>query len=69
WGTAGGDAPRMNDAIRSVVRTVIFNGLEVVGIERGDTGLIEERLHFLDIRSVSGIINRGGRILKTARCE
>jgi 6-phosphofructokinase 1 len=67
--TAGGDAPGMNAAIRSVVRTAIFNGLEVVGVEKGYAGLIEEKIHSLDIRSVSGIINHGGTILKTARCE
>jgi 6-phosphofructokinase 1 len=67
--TAGGDAPGMNAAIRSVVRTALFNGLEVVGIERGYAGLMEGKIHSLDIRSVSGIINRGGTILKTARCE
>ncbi|MFW6110913.1 MAG: 6-phosphofructokinase [Thermoproteota archaeon] len=43
--------------------------MEVVGIERGDTRFTEERINFLDIRSVSGVINRGGTILKTARCE
>lgn len=67
--TAGGDAPGMNAAIRSVVRTAIFNGLEVAGIERGYAGLIEGKIHSLDVRSVSGIINRGGTILKTVRCE
>ena len=67
--TAGDDAPGMNAAIRAIVRTSIFNGLEVVGIERGYAGLIERKIHSLDIRSVSGIINRGGTILKTARCE
>jgi len=67
--TAGGDAPGMNAAIRSIVRTAIFNELEVVGVERGYAGLIEEKIHSLDIRSVSGIINHGGTILRTARCE
>ncbi len=67
--TAGGDAPGMNAAIRSVVRTAIFNGLKVVGIERGYAGLIEGKIRPLNARSVSGIINRGGTVLKTARCE
>ena len=67
--TAGGDAPGMNAAIRSIVRTAIFNGLEIVGIERGYAGLMEDQIRPLDVRSVSGIINRGGTILKTARCE
>ena len=66
---AGGDAPGMNAAIRAVVRTALFNGRQVVGIEKGYAGLIERKIHPLDIRSVSGIINRGGTILKTARCE
>jgi len=67
--TAGGDAPGMNAAIRAIVRTALFNGRQVVGIERGYAGLIERKIQPLDIRSVSGIINRGGTILKTARCE
>ena len=67
--TAGGDAPGMNAAIRSVVRTAIFNGLKVVGIERGYAGLIEGKIRPLNARSVSGIINHGGTVLKTARCE
>ncbi len=67
--TAGGDAPGMNAAIRSIARTAIFHGLKVVGVERGYTGLIEGKTRPLDARSVSGIINRGGTILRTARCE
>ena len=67
--TAGGDAPGMNVAIRSIVRTAIFQGLEVMGIERGYMGLIEGQTRPLSPRSVSGIINLGGTILKTARCE
>ncbi len=67
--TAGGDAPWMNAAIRSIVRTAIFNGLKVVGVERGYAGLIEGKTRPLDARSVSGIINRGGTVLKTARCK
>ena len=67
--TAGGDAPGMNVAIRSIVRTAIFHGLEVTGIERGYAGLIEGQVRHLGPRSVSGIINLGGTILKTARCE
>lgn len=67
--TAGGDAPGMNAAIRSVVRAAMFNGLEVMGVERGYAGLIEGKIRPLDMRSVGGIINRGGTFLKTARCE
>lgn len=67
--TSGGDASGMNAAIRSVVRYAIHNKIEVMGIFRGYQGLINEELKLLDHRSVSNIINRGGTILKTARCE
>ncbi|MDD5166602.1 MAG: 6-phosphofructokinase [Candidatus Omnitrophica bacterium] len=66
--TTGGDAPGMNAAIRAVVRFAVYNKLEVMGIMRGWWGLINEELRSLDHRSVSGIINAGGTILKTARC-
>jgi 6-phosphofructokinase 1 len=66
--TTGGDAPGMNPAIRSVVRYGINQKLEVIGVFRGWWGLINEELKVLDHRSVSGIINQGGTILKTARC-
>ena len=58
----------MNAAIRSVVRYATSNKLEVMGIFRGWWGLINEELKLLDHRSVSGIINQGGTILKTQRC-
>ncbi len=67
--TAGGDAPGMNAAIRSVVRTAVTRKVEVVGVLRGWWGLINEELRTLDHRSVSGIINQGGTILKTMRCQ
>ncbi|MDP2927855.1 MAG: 6-phosphofructokinase [Candidatus Omnitrophota bacterium] len=66
--TAGGDAPGMNSAIRSVVRYGISQKLEVMGVFRGWWGLINEELKPLSHRSVSGIIGQGGTILKTARC-
>jgi 6-phosphofructokinase 1 len=66
--TSGGDCPGMNAAIRSIVRYATHNKLEVVGIFRGYAGLINEELKELNHRSVSNIINRGGTILKTARC-
>jgi 6-phosphofructokinase 1 len=66
--TTGGDAPGMNAAIRAVVRCAIYNKLEVMGIFRGWWGLINEEVKLLNHRSVSGIINEGGTILKTARC-
>ena len=67
--TSGGDAPGMNAAIRSVVRYGVHHKLEVIGIFRGYAGLINGDLKPLDHRSVSGIINRGGTILETARCD
>ena len=66
--TTGGDAPGMNAAIRAVVRCAINNKLEVMGVSRGYWGLINEEIKLLDHRSVSGIINLGGTVLKTARC-
>ncbi len=66
--TTGGDAPGMNAAIRSVVRSAVANKVEVMGAFRGWWGLINEELKPFDHRSVSGIINQGGTILKTARC-
>ncbi|MBA3649077.1 MAG: 6-phosphofructokinase [Chitinophagales bacterium] len=65
--TSGGDAPGMNAAIRAVVRTGIYYGLNIVGIMRGFEGLIEGDFLDMDSRSVSNIIHRGGTILKTAR--
>lgn len=67
--TSGGDSPGMNAAIRAVVRTGIFHGLEVFGAERGYTGLIEGQIFPMNISSVGGIMQRGGTILKTSRCE
>ena len=67
--TSGGDAPGMNAAIRSVVRYAIHNKLEVMGVIRGFVGLINKELRPLNHRSVSNIINHGGTILKTARCD
>ena len=67
--TSGGDAPGMNAAIRAVVRTAIYNDLEVTGIRQGYQGLIKGFFKPLKSHSVSEIIQRGGTILKTARCE
>lgn len=66
--TSGGDAPAMNAAIRAVVRYTLHNKVEVMGILRGYSGLINEELKLLDHRFASNIINRGGTVLKTARC-
>jgi 6-phosphofructokinase 1 len=65
--TSGGDAPGMNAAIRAVTRAAIYNGLEVYGIRRGYEGMIDGDIIKLESRDVSGIIQRGGTILKTAR--
>lgn len=67
--TSGGDSPGMNAAIRAVVRTGIYNGLEVFGIMRGYSGMIENDIVPMHSRSVANIIQRGGTILKTARCK
>lgn len=67
--TSGGDAPGMNAAIRAVVRTGIYHGLEVYGIYKGYSGLIQGLIEPMPARSVSNIIQRGGTILKTARSE
>ncbi|MCR4843050.1 MAG: 6-phosphofructokinase [Eubacterium sp.] len=67
--TSGGDAPGMNAAIRAVVRSAISHGKNVKGIKRGYTGLIKNDIMDMDARSVSDIIQRGGTVLQTARCE
>ena len=66
--TSGGDAPGMNAAIRAVVRSGIFFGMEVYGIERGYAGLIDDNLVKMEMRSVSNIVQCGGTRLRTARC-
>ena len=67
--TSGGDAPGMNAAIRAVTRSAIYNNIEVKGIYRGYKGLITEEIVPFMTNSVSNIIQQGGTILKTARCE
>lgn len=67
--TSGGDAPGMNAAIRAVVRYGIVKGLEVYGIMRGYAGLLEDDIRTLSFADVGGIMERGGTILRTARCE
>lgn len=66
--TPGGDAPGMNTAIRAVVRTAIFHGLRVMAVEHGYAGLIGGDIRPMDLKSVSGIVNRGGTMLHTVRC-
>ena len=58
--TSGGDAPGMNAAIRAVVRSGLYFGMEVFGIERGYAGLIEENVAPMEMRSVSNIVQFGG---------
>ena len=66
--TSGGDAPGMNAAIRAVVRYAINENIEVYGVEEGYDGLIKGNVFGLDRRSVSDTIQKGGTILRTARC-
>lgn len=66
--TSGGDAPGMNAAIRAVTRSAIYNGMRVKGIYRGYKGLITGEIEEFQTQHVSNIIQRGGTILKTARC-
>ena len=67
--SSGGDAPGMNAAIRSVVRTALHHDFAVYGCEQGFTGLIEEAIFPMHVESVANCLQRGGTILKTARCE
>ena len=66
--TSGGDAPGMNAALRAVVRTAAFHSIECIGIYRGYQGLIDNDVELMNARSVNNIINKGGTILKSARC-
>ncbi|MCZ4244646.1 6-phosphofructokinase [Pedobacter punctiformis] len=66
--TSGGDAPGMNAAIRAVIRTGIYHGLNMFGVMQGYQGLISDNIKPMDARSVSNILHLGGTVLKTARC-
>ena len=66
--TSGGDAPGMNAVIRAVVRSSIYYGCKVYGINKGYKGLLEEDLEELNLSSVGDIVHRGGTILKSSRC-
>ncbi|MDC3240984.1 6-phosphofructokinase [Flavobacteriaceae bacterium] len=66
--TSGGDAPGMNAAVRAVVRTAAFYDMECVAIYRGYQGLIDDITKEMNPRSVNNIINKGGTVLKSARC-
>lgn len=67
--TSGGDAPGMNAAIRAVTRAAIFNKIKVRGIYRGYKGMVTDEIEEFRTQNVSNIIQRGGTILKTARCN
>lgn len=67
--TSGGDAPGMNAAIRAVVRKALAVGMNVKGIQKGYMGLLNEEIFDMSRKDVSDIIQRGGTILRTARCE
>ncbi|RBP32899.1 6-phosphofructokinase [Oceanihabitans sediminis] len=67
--TSGGDSPGMNAAIRSVVRSCAYHDIECIGIYRGFQGMIEGDFITMNARSVKGIINKGGTILKSARSK
>lgn len=67
--TSGGDAPGMNPCIRAVVRAGLARGWRMIGIEDGFEGLIKGRFRELEARDVGGILQRGGTILQTARCD
>jgi 6-phosphofructokinase 1 len=67
--TSGGDAPGMNAAIRAVVRTGLYHGMEMFGIMRGYQGMIDDDIVKMETKSVANIIQRGGTVLKTARCK
>jgi 6-phosphofructokinase 1 len=67
--TSGGDSPGMNAAIRAVVRTAMYKGIEVFGIRRGYQGMIEGDIYKMQTTDVANIIQRGGTILKTARSK
>jgi 6-phosphofructokinase 1 len=67
--TSGGDAPGMNACIRAVVRGAVYHGIEVFGIRRGYSGMINGDIFQMSSHSVSNIVQRGGTILKSARSK
>lgn len=67
--TSGGDAPGMNAAIKSVVRTSIYNKVKVMGIKQGYDGLLNGEIDEMNLSSVADIIHRGGTMLRSARCD
>lgn len=67
--TSGGDAPGMNAAVRAATRAALFNGMKVLGIFKGYSGLLNNNMRELHVRDVSGILERGGTVLYSARCK
>jgi 6-phosphofructokinase 1 len=67
--TSGGDCSGMNAAIRSVVRNALARDIEVIGFQQGFSGILDEKYEIMDSRSVSGILDKAGTVLRTARCE
>lgn len=65
--TSGGDAPGMNAVIRAIVRSCVYNNVTPVAVQKGYDGLINGEFEEMNARSVKGIINKGGTIIKTAR--
>ncbi|MGL5377210.1 MAG: 6-phosphofructokinase [Cetobacterium sp.] len=66
--TSGGDAPGMNAAVRAVAKVALAKGIEVFGVKRGYLGMLHDDIFQLNGSHVSGIIDRGGTVLLTARC-
>jgi 6-phosphofructokinase 1 len=66
--TSGGDAPGMNAAVRAVVRAASFFSIECIAIYQGYQGLISNNTKMMNARGVNNIINKGGTVLKSARC-
>lgn len=67
--TSGGDAPGMNACVRAAVRAALAQNMQILGVRRGYTGLIDGDLMALDRKVVANIIHQGGTILRTSRCE
>ena len=65
--TSGGDAPGMNAAIRSAAKFAFYHGIEVFGVRRGYKGMVDNDIFKMTSSDVSGIIDRGGTVLLSAR--
>ena len=67
--TSGGDAPGMNNAVRAVTRAAIAGGVEVIGINGGYSGLVNDNVRLLTARDVSNVVTHGGTMLYSDRCN